>query len=207
MKKIIICTLNWLSKHRLAKKVSNIGKDTIIYYTAHISLTQNATKENIILSNNARVYGSLVSCGRGKIVMEEYAALGAKSVIKAVNSIEIGAFTAIAPNVVIQDNNTHPVNPKDRLLMMYTPAGHVSRSWLFSDSAPIKIGKNCWIGENSRICKGVTIGDGSIIAANSVVTHDVPENSIAAGNPAKIVKTGIDIISKRYFELWPDLKF
>lgn len=207
MKKVIIRILNWISKKRLSKKVFSIGNDTIIYYTARISLTQKATKENIQLSNNARVYGSLVSCGKGKISMGEFAALGAKSVIKSVNFIEVGAFTAIAPNVIIQDNNTHPVNPHDRLLMMQTPAGHVSRSWLFSDSAPIKIGKNCWIGENSRICKGVTIGDGAIIAANSVVTHDVPENSIAAGNPAKIVKTDIHLKSKRYFDSWPELEF
>lgn len=207
MKRIIIQLLNWLSKKRLSKKVCCIGDQTILYYTAKISLTQKATKENIKLSNNSRVYGSLVSCGKGKIIMGEYAALGAKSAIKAVNSIEIGAYTAIAPNVIIQDNNTHPVNPNDRLKMRITPSGHISRSWLYSDSAPIKIGKNCWIGENSRICKGVTIGDGSIVAANSVVTHDVPENSIAAGNPAKIVKTDIHLNSKEYFKKWPELEF
>ena len=49
-----------------------------------------------------------------------------------------------------------------------------------------------WIGSNVRICKGVTIGQGAVIAACSVVTKDVPANSIAAGNPAKIVKTDID---------------
>ena len=55
------------------------------------------------------------------------------------------------------------------------------------------IGDDCWIGTNVRICKGVTIGDNSIVAACSVVTKDVPANCIVAGNPAKIVKTGIDV--------------
>ena len=54
------------------------------------------------------------------------------------------------------------------------------------------IGNYVWVGENSRICKGVTIGDNAIIAANSVVTKDVPANSIAAGNPARIVKTNLE---------------
>ena len=66
------------------------------------------------------------------------------------------------------------------------------RMWKHSANAPIIIGENCWIGTNVRICKGVTIGDNSVIAACSVVTKDVPANCIVAGNPAKIVKSNID---------------
>ena len=50
------------------------------------------------------------------------------------------------------------------------------------------IEKNVWIGMNSVILKGVTIGDNSIIGAGSVVVKDVPKNTIAAGNPAKVIK-------------------
>ncbi len=54
--------------------------------------------------------------------------------------------------------------------------------------APIKIGKNVWIGSNSTILSGVTIGNDAVIGAGSVVTKDVPENCVVAGNPAKIIK-------------------
>ena len=70
-----------------------------------------------------------------------------------------------------------------------------------SDNSPIIIGNNVWIGTEARICKGVTIGDNAIIAANAVVTKDVPANAIAAGNPAKIVKTDIDKTTKPIFPL------
>ena len=64
----------------------------------------------------------------------------------------------------------------------------------------IKIGNNVWFGQHCTVLKGVTIGDGSIVAANAVVTKDVPANCIVAGNPAKIVKTNIDKTIPRKFE-------
>lgn len=54
---------------------------------------------------------------------------------------------------------------------------------------PVTIGNNVWIGDKATILPGVTIGDGAVVAANSVVTKDIPPYSVAAGNPAKIIKT------------------
>lgn len=54
---------------------------------------------------------------------------------------------------------------------------------------PVTIGKNCWIGGSAIILPGVTIGDNCVIGAGSVVTKDIPANSVAVGNPAKIIKT------------------
>lgn len=73
--------------------------------------------------------------------------------------------------------------------------------------APIVVGRNVWIGSNSTILQGVTIGDNSIIAAGSVVTKDVPANAIVAGVPARFIrsispeeennKTGLKGLSKK----------
>lgn len=55
-------------------------------------------------------------------------------------------------------------------------------------TAPVKIGKNCWLGEGVIVMPGVTIGDGSVIGAHSVVNKDIPPATIAVGSPARMVK-------------------
>lgn len=55
--------------------------------------------------------------------------------------------------------------------------------------APIVVGRNVWIGSNSTILSGVTIGENAVVAAASVVTKDVPANSVVAGSPARVVRT------------------
>ncbi len=68
---------------------------------------------------------------------------------------------------------------------------------------PITIGSNCWIASNVVICAGVSIGEGCVIGAGSVVTRDIPMNSVAAGNPCKVIRqiTEEDSIKLKK-ELW-----
>ncbi len=58
-------------------------------------------------------------------------------------------------------------------------------------AASVMIGNRVWIGQKATILKGVTIGDGAVVGASAVVTRPVPGNSVAAGNPARIVRTGV----------------
>lgn len=151
-----------------------------------------ARKENIILEDGVWLEGTIHVQYDGKVVMHEHSKISSSTMIQCVNNVEIGAYTITAPNVVISDNNSHPISPAFRRRMELSPTGHPMRSWKYSDNAPIKIGENVWIGMNSRICKGVTIGDNCVIGANSVVTKDIPSNSVAVGNPARVVKSDID---------------
>lgn len=65
----------------------------------------------------------------------------------------------------------------------------VNKNWTDVASAPIRICSKAWIGFNVIVLKGVTVGEGAVIGAGSIVTHDVPPFCVAAGNPARVVKT------------------
>ena len=167
------------------------GKGSV-YLTTRIVFSGTANKSNIYLSTTSRVHGCITVCDTGQVYVGNYSQVGPNSVIRCVDSVRIGDYTMISTNVVISDNNNHPINPLDREEIQKTSAGSDLRSMKYSDHSPIIIGNRCWIGEYSRICKGVSVGDGSIVAANAVVTKDVPANTIVAGNPARIVKSDID---------------
>ena len=87
--------------------------------------------------------------------------------------ITIGDGTLIGHNVVLATLN-HDLNPARRRDL---------------HPAPIRIGKNVWIGSNATVVPGVSIGDGAIVAAGAVVTKDVPPNTVVGGVPARIIKT------------------
>ncbi|MBQ7424261.1 MAG: acyltransferase [Prevotella sp.] len=101
--------------------------------------------------------------------------------ITAINSITIGDNLLTGTNVYISDNSHGQTSLEH---MMQPPSDRP----LYS-KGPVVIGNNVWLGNNVCILPGVTIGDGAIIAANSVVTKDVPAYSLAAGAPAVVKKT------------------
>ena len=106
--------------------------------------------------------------------------IGENSHISACQLIKIGNNLLTGRYVYISDNS----HGKCSLEEAYT---HPSKRELYS-KGPVIIGNNVWIGERACILSGVTIGDSAIIAANSVVTHDVPPFSVVGGVPAKIIK-------------------
>ncbi len=113
---------------------------------------------------------------KAKLVIKDHAGISNTS-ISAREYVEIGEGVAIGAGCVIMDLDFHSVDPADR--GKYDDLGKV---------APVIIKKGAFIGAKSTILKGVTIGEHAVIGACSVVTCDIPDNEIWAGNPAHFVR-------------------
>lgn len=121
---------------------------------------------------------------RGQIVFGDCVQVGDYVHIASVNSVTFGDHVLIASKVYISDHD-HGVYSGKSEYLTHPSQIQIGRPLA---NAPVKIGKNVWIGEGVCILKGVEIGENSIIGASSVVTKSVPADSIAVGNPARVVK-------------------
>ncbi|MBN1214160.1 MAG: sugar O-acetyltransferase [Candidatus Lokiarchaeota archaeon] len=108
------------------------------------------------------------------IYLDDYVYFNVNCVVLDANRVNIGNHVMIGPAVQIY-SVTHPIDPIERLSGIEI-------------SLPINIRENAWIGGGSIILPGVIIGKNSIIGAGSVVTKEIPDNVLAAGNPCKIIK-------------------
>lgn len=113
--------------------------------------------------------------------------------------VVIGDNCQFAPNVSIYTAG-HPLHPD-------------TRNTLYEYGIEVTIGDNVWVGGNTVICPGVHIGSNSVIGAGSVVTKDIPDWSVAAGNPCKVIRKITDEDRKYYFrkqefdeEAWEDVR-
>ncbi len=103
------------------------------------------------------------------------------------NVIRIGNNALIAPNVQIY-TAFHPTNAADRF---GKPKEDGSFPFCKTQTAPVIIGDNVWIGGGAIIMPGVTIGDNVVIGAGSIVTKDIPSNTIAYGNPCRVIRENL----------------
>lgn len=131
-------------------------------------------------SNMLGLYQRCILVARygGKIEIGENCGISG-STIYAWDSIKIGDYTRVGVNCKIIDNDFHPIELKYR---------HKGLNEQYTRRTPIVIGNDCFIGMNSIILKGTTLGNNVIVGAGSVVHGSFPDNCVIAGNPAKIVK-------------------
>ena len=121
-------------------------------------------------------YGSYIQVGQNASLMIGDSFVNREVKIICNQSITIGDECIIAMGTVIRDNDggTHRILSDD-----------------YINSKPIVIQDHVWIGENVMVLKGVTIGEGAVIGANSVVTKDIPPHCLAIGSPAKVIRENI----------------
>lgn len=141
----------------------------------------------IRIGDNVQIDDNIFTSGRNEaepvLTIGDRSFLGCKVAINVGKSVQIGKDCLIAAGCLITDNDSHPIDPYRRLRKEPVKDNEIK---------PIIIEDNVWIGTRCVILKGVTIGTGSIIAANSLVTRSIPPYSIAMGVPAKVIISGIN---------------
>lgn len=173
----------------LACKANTISNEAVFLKEAIVENFSN-NPGNITIGNGTYIRGELcVFKYGGRITIGENVYIGESSKIRSGEHIQIGNNVLISHNVNIMDTNAHEIDHLERAegYLNLIKSGHAEIKGSIK-TAPVIIEDYVWINFNSIILKGVTIGEGAIVAAGATVTKDVPPYVVVGGNPAKIIR-------------------
>tara|TARA_B100001939_G_scaffold335203_1_gene336992 strand:+ start:1809 stop:2372 length:564 start_codon:yes stop_codon:yes gene_type:complete len=163
-----------------SQKIDNLGNNTLI----HSLIEKRDKKSQIFIGKECLINGRLVTeTSKSEINIKDNVFIGGKTILDCLNKIEIDENVLISYECIITDHDSHSLETEKR-------KNDLSRfkknemKWSDVGNKPIKICRNSWIGTRSIILKGVTIGEGAIVAAGSVVTKNVSPYTLVGGNPA-----------------------
>lgn len=160
-------------------------------------LSDPENRKYLTIGKDCIVSGSFIfETTSGNISIGDHSYIGGGTFISR-SSIEIGENVTIAWGGTFYDHDSHSLDFMKRRKDIDDELDDIrngrnfiaNKDWSDVNSKPIKICNDAWIGMNVIILKGVTIGEGAIVGAGSVVTKDVPAWTVVAGNPAKVVKS------------------
>ena len=146
-------------------------------------------RENVRIAGPSAIRGILRAEVGGRLHLGHYVYVGDNVLISARLSITVGDATLLAHGVQVFDNNSHPTQTFQRVIQFRRMLGDKRLvAPLEIDAEPVQIGSRCWIGLNSVVLKGVSVGSDTIVAACSVVSRSLEEGIVAAGNPAQMMR-------------------
>lgn len=156
-----------------------LGKKYFIHKTVIIW-----NKKNLVLKNNAQIYEyAIIRARENKVIIGQNTQIGPFCVILVGDGVDIGDNVLIGPHCVFAAGQ-HDYKQLEKPMM---EAGGISKG-------KIRIGNDVWIGANTTIIDGVTVGNGAVIGANSFVNKDVEPFGVYAGTPAKKITNRHDYI-------------
>ena len=180
-----------ISKQKIKRCYQGVtcnGK-VFFYEDARVCNLQNDNSK-IKIDSDTHIAGELLIFPYGgQIEIGQYTYIGDHSRIWSASKIKIGNGVMISHNVNIMDTDSHEIDPIERFEnYKYRLANNRYAEKSSMVSNPVIIKDYAWIAFNAIILKGVTIGEGAVVASGSVVTKDVKDYTIVAGNPAKEIK-------------------
>lgn len=182
--RIYVSRKQYINIHDSAKIL--VKKGSLSLNESHTNTGYRNLNGQLVISNDAQlivngyctVYeGCDININDGaKLEIGDHTYLNCSVKINCNEHIHIGNNCAISDFVQILETDFHTITTDNNAK---------------TNTIPIKIGDHVWIGRSVITLKGVTIGDGAIIGAGSIVTHDIPSRCLAIGNPAKVIKENI----------------
>lgn len=192
--------LEWKERSNQVKLIEQWPNRFNIDGTARVSIhkivfRKPGSKQQLSIGAASIVEASIVfELPEGTVTIGQRTFVGA-SLLSAIESISIGDDVLISWGCTIIDNDAHSIVSTERMRdvadwsnELGSNDDRIYKNWNVVNRKPVVIKNKAWIGFNAIILKGVTIGEGAIVAAGSVVTKDVPDYAVVAGNPARIVK-------------------
>lgn len=191
--KIIFKLHFYIKKYVREREILFYKNDASINAAAIIGLSgkivNNREKNAIKVGAKTIINGELVTFKHGgEIVIGDCCYIGPGTRIWSAKKINIGNRVLIAHNVNIFDQNSHPLDSRERHLDQMHIMEKGFQENIDLNEKEINIKDDAWIGFNSTILKGVTIGRGAIIGACSIITEDVEDFAVVVGNPVRVVK-------------------
>jgi len=174
--------------NRLSKESRCVtGEDVVLHPSCQIA--NNRDREAISIDAHSRICARLQTFGHGgRIAIGRHCFIGEGTYIWSAVSITIGDRVLISHGVNIHDCISHSLSARERhdhFLKIFS-VGH-PKELPNVDALPVCIGDDVWIGFGATVLKGVTIGRGAVVGAQSLVTKDVPEYTVVAGSPARVI--------------------
>ena len=151
---------------------------------------RSEANEGVRIGHGATVYlGTMFDVGsQGRVSVGQFALVNGAWIICDAE-VEIGDYALISWNVVLMDTYRVPLDPiARRRQLRQVPLAPDRRFPPDPAARPIRVGRNAWIGFDCCLMPGVTVGEGSIVGARSVVFENVPPYTIVAGNPARVIR-------------------
>lgn len=167
-----------------------LAEGAYVESTFSFYLFRSERADAVTIGRGASTYlGTMFDVGRsGRVTIGDYALInGARIVCDAAVTIE--DYVLVSWNVVLMDTYRVPIDPDERRAFVAAVPRHSPRRLdAGAPARPIHIGRAAWIGFDCCVLPGVTIGEGAVVGARSVVTEDVEPFAIVAGNPARLVR-------------------
>ncbi|HEX5423516.1 MAG TPA: acyltransferase [Candidatus Acidoferrales bacterium] len=179
-------TTQWRRARVSRAQATSVGEGTKLVG----SIDRRSSKARIVIGSNCLMQGDLVaerdeSC----IDIADNVLLGGGSVIDCALEVKIERNVLISYACIIADSDNHSIFPEWRVNDLSDWMNGGRHDWSRTVMAPVLICEGAWVGARSVILKGVTIGAGAVVGMGSVVTKNVPARSMAAGNPARVIRS------------------